>query len=534
MKTDPHLLSRRQFLRQAACAGLGVTGMVNTMASLKLTAAALQTQSLSDYRAMVCIYLSGGNDSNNMLIPAGNAGSDPLRADYEAGRGAVSLAADTLHTLTIPASTGAFKKHHGGSIPPMGLHASMGEMAQMFNDGELAVVCNVGTMVYPFTNRADYRDEIVPSPPSLFSHSDQTLQWQTSLPDQPFQTGWGGRLADLLHTAYNSNGSNVSMSVSMDGINSWQRSSSPETALFSMGSSGIRPFSGYHKNGEALYYHGYEEGGSFRNPIYKNSRAGSRLQAFEQLIKLTSANLLEDAYAATVVSTREVEEVMASAEALANNNGIDYETIFTDATTSLGDQLKAVSRLISGRSALGNNRQVFFVNVGGYDTHQAILDSHADLMQELSRSLKAFRDALVASNDWDNVVAFTASDFSRTFTANGTDDDAGTDHAWGGHAVVMGGGVAGGDLYGHFPPLKLGDHAESFDAHTSRGRWIPTTSVDQYSAVMAKWMGADSSGMETIFPNLSRFDDPWTSSNANLNFLPESVNRRRLIVPGLR
>lgn len=533
MNRDPHLMSRRQFLRQAACASLGVTGMVNTMASLKLTAASLQTQSLTDYKALVCIYQGGGNDSNNLLIPAGNAGSDPLRADYEAGRGEVALESDTLHALTIPETTSAFKKHHGSSVPPMGVHPSTPELATMFNAGELAFVCNVGTLVYPFANRDEYRDEIVPSPPSLFSHSDQALQWQTSLPDQPFQTGWGGRMADMLHTAYNSGNSNVSMSISMNGINSFQRSSSPETALFAMSSSGMRPFSGYH-SGQDLYVRAYEEGGTFQNPIYKNSREGSRLKAFEQLIKLTSENLLEDNYAAAVVSTRAVEEVMASADVLANNNGIDYDTIFTDAATSLGDQLKSVARLIAGRSALGNNRQLFFVQVGGYDTHQAILESHAELMQELSQSLKAFRDALVASGDWDKVVAFTASDFSRTFTANGTDNDAGTDHAWGGHAIVMGGSVAGGNLYGHFPPLKLGDHAESFDAHTSRGRWIPTTAVDQYSAVMAKWMGADSNGMETIFPNLSRFDDPWTSSNANLNFIPENNSIRHMLLSGIR
>ena len=505
--------------------------MVNTMAALKLTSASLQTRAFNDYRALVCIYLGGGNDSNNMLIPAGDAASDTLRADYEAGRGAVSIASADLHALSVPATTNVFKKHFGNSTFPMGIHPSMPEIAQMFNANELAVVCNVGTMVYPFANRGDYIDEVVPRPPSLFSHSDQTLQWQTSLPDQPFTTGWGGRLADLLHTAYNSNGSNVSMSISMNGINSWQRSSSPETALFSMGSSGIRPFSGYH-SGSELYNKAYEEGGTFQNPIYKDTREGSRLKAFETLIKLTSENLLENEYAAKVVSTREVEEVVAAAETLASNNGVDYDTIFTDATTSLGDQLKSVARLIAGRSALGNNRQVFFVQVGGYDTHKAILSSHAELMQELSSSIKAFRDALVANGDWDNVVTFTASDFSRTFTANGTDNDAGTDHAWGGHVMVMGGPVNGGDLYGHFPPLKLGSHAESIDAHTSRGRWIPTTAVDQYSAVMSKWMGVDSNGMETIFPNLARFDDPWTSSNANLAFLPDT-SRRRLLLPGI-
>ena len=195
---------------------------------------------------------------------------------------------------------------------------------------------------------------------------------------------------------------------------------------------------------------------------------------------------------------------------------MNFDTIFASAATSLGDQLKMIAKLIAGRSALGNNRQIFFCQVSGYDTHQVQLSSHASLMTELSNALKAFYDTTVALGVDGAVTTFTMSDFNRTFTPNGTDTTGGSDHAWGGHAIAMGGSVFGKKLYGAFPSLKLGTNN---DTDKNRGRWIPTTSVDQYSAVLAKWFGVDSNSMSAIFPNLPRFDDPLTSSTANLNFM---------------
>ena len=219
-----------------------------------------------------------------------------------------------------------------------------------------------------------------------------------------------------------------------------------------------------------------------------------------------------------MAGAREYEDTIGQAISAADTTGIDFETIFADADTSLGGQLEMVAKLIAGRSALGNRRQIFFVSVSGYDLHQNHLGSHGELISELSKSLMAFRNALVSAGDWDKVVAFTAADFSRTVTPNSADSNPGTDHAWAGHAMVMGGPIKGGDLYGHFPSLKLDDHANSIDV-SGRGRWLPSIAVDQYSSVMAKWFGVDSNSMETIFPNLPRFNDPYTTAEPNLKFI---------------
>lgn len=518
-------MTRRTFMRQAACAALGATAMVNTLASLRLTSAAIaQGSNLNDYKALVCIFLNGGNDSNNLIVPAGAAASNPVRADYEAGRDVLALGSDTLHGLTAPATADAFKKYYGGTASPLGVHPNAQGIAELFNAGDLAFVCNVGTLAYPIPSRLDLLEERVPLPRDLFSHSDQQMQWQTSVPDELSNTGWGGRVADLLNAGYNGDSSRVSMSISLAGANAFQRGLNPETNAFGIGSSGVVPLSGFGSPTDP-YGKAYHPGSTFDAPDYQDRREGHRLKALETLVKLTNENLLEDAYATKIVGARGVSESVNAAIAAAAATGVDFDQLFArsveeeEYSSALVDQLKMVAQLIVGRSALGNSRQIFFVNVGGYDIHRSHLGSHALLMNELSTGLMAFRNALVAAGDWDKVVAFTASDFSRTLTANGADADAGTDHAWGGHAMVMGGPVIGGNLYGHFPSLKTGDHPESIDARRGRGRWIPSTSVDQYSAVMAKWFGVDSNSMEAIFPNFNRFDDPFSVAAANLRFI---------------
>lgn len=523
MKTmDNHALSRRHFIRQAACASLGALSLVNTLAALRLTSAAMaQSTNLSDYKALVCIFLYGGNDANNLLIPAGDSATNPIRADYEAGRTGLSLS-NGLQSLNVPATTSAFKKYYNSGTSPMATHPNTPEIAQLFNAGELAFVCNVGSLSYPIPTREDYIQKRVPLPPNLYSHNSQQMQWQTSVPDNPLAVGWGGRLSDLLHSAYNADTSNVSMSISLDGVNTFQSSALPETAAFAMNNQGVNPINGFHSGGVAYpgnYNNAYEEGATFANPQYKDTLLGHRLRAMDRLMTLTSENLLEEEYIHRIASARELEDTVGASLSIAQGNGIDYDTTFTDAQTSLGDQLKMVAQLIAGRSALGNQRQIFLVGVGGYDLHQNHLPSHHELLGELSRSMMAFRNAMIEADDWDKVVAFTATDFARTFTVNSPDGNVGTDHAWGNHAMVMGGPVKGGDLYGHFPSLKLGDQSGSIDAHSGRGRWIPSVSVDQYGAVMAKWFGVDSNSMETIFPNLPRFNDPFTAAEPNLGFI---------------
>ncbi len=506
-------LTRREFIRQSACAALEVTSVVNTMAFLRLTNAAVTSQNIfaNDYKAMVCIFLAGGNDSNNLLIPIGDPASNPIRADYETGRANMALSEeDGIHTLNVPGSTKAFQKYYESGSSPLGTHPSTPEIAQLFNQGDLSFVCNIGSLLYPITTRDEYVNETVPVPPRLFAHDAQQMQWQTSIADAPGAVGWGGRMADLLHAGYNGNDSNVSMSLSLSGINTFQKGMNPETAAFPISADGARSLSGFGDN----YQSAYEAGSTFDAPIYKTNSSGKRLKMVETLMKLTNDNLLENEYAQRLVSARSVESVLGAS--LAESSGIDFDTIFNQAQNPLGDDLKMIAKLIAGRSSLGNRRQIFFVEVGGYDTHRDQINAHTELMTELSTALEAFRNALVEVNEWSNVVTFTASDFARTLSPNNT----GTDHAWAGHQMVMGGPVSGGQIFGHFPSLKLGDSPGSMDADRNRGRWIPSVSVDQYASVIAKWFGVGSNEMETIFPNLSRFNDPFTSAEPNLEFLP--------------
>ncbi|BCU76834.1 DUF1501 domain-containing protein [Luteolibacter sp. LG18] len=514
------LRTRRDFIRQSACASLGVTGLVNALAQMRLmTAAMAQGTGGTGYKALVCLFLNGGHDSNNLLVPAGDPASDSVRSDYETGRGVLALPRATLQPLSVPATTKAFTKYYGSALPPMGLHPNLADLATLFNDDKLAVLCNVGTLAYPVASRTAYSSGQVPLPTQLYSHSDQQTQWQSSVSDKPFTSGWGGRAADLLNASYNATNSKVSMSVSLAGINSFQVGTSGQVTQYVVQSTGTVPLSGFSSVSDTTDNDPYD--GAINASGYRLDRdQGRRLKAFEDIMRLTHANLHEEEYNRVVARARATEGTIGAALTAAAASGVNFDTMFTNATTSLGQQLKMIAKLIAGRTALGNDRQIFFCQVGGYDTHQTLLASHGNLMSELNNSLKAFHDTLVALGVWDNVVTFTASDFNRTFTANNTDSTkAGSDHAWGGHALVMGGAVHGGDLYGHFPSLKTGTATGSIDAGSTRGRWIPSTSVDQYSSVLASWMGAGSSELAAIFPNLGRFDDPFAVSSANLAFL---------------
>ncbi|BDS05118.1 hypothetical protein NT6N_01580 [Oceaniferula spumae] len=516
------LHSRRDFLRQSACASLGVTGLVNALAQMRLITASMAAGDAGgDYKAIVCLFLAGGNDANNMLLPMGDPTSEEARADYEAARGVLALDRNTLHALNIPTEapatpTKAFEKHYGPSFQSLGVHPDAQPLADLFNAGDLAFIANVGTLAYPVPTRADYINRTVPVPEQLFSHSNQQTQWQSSISDKPFTSGWGGRVAELLNASYNS-GSNVSMSISLAGINSFQVGTAGGVSQYVVNPSGTVSLEGYGTN----YANAYNTPGD-PSSGYKDSNTARRLKAYEDIMKLTHENLLEDQYNKIVQRARETEGAVGVALSAAAATGVDFETHFANAPTKLGDQLKMVSKLIAGCSPLGNNRQIFFVQVGGYDTHQSMLSDHSELMDELSQALLSFRNTLSDTllDAFNDVVTFTASDFARTLTPNGENAATdGSDHAWGSHAIVMGGPVHGGDIYGHYPPLKTGDTPGSIDSHSSRGRLIPDTSVDQYSAVLANWFGADANSLEAMFPNLPRFDDPLTSSTANMAFL---------------
>jgi uncharacterized protein (DUF1501 family) len=491
-------LTRRAFIRQSSCAALGITGLVNTLAHLTLTRAAL-AQSLpgDDYKALVILFLYGGNDSNNMLIPRMG---HPAYADYKANRGVLGIldSNDPAYVTGNPASIALAADGAG-----YGVHPSMQAVADLFNDGQLAFVTNVGTLAFPMT-RNEYMGGKVTLPRQLFSHSDQQIEWQSSVADKPFQSGWGGRVADLL-MQQGMAGDKVSLSITVSGINSLQVGSN--VVQYSVGSGGAVSLQGFGTN----YTGARNADGS-----YNTSPAGRRLKAFDEITAYTHEHLLEDGYNEVVRRARSSEAIVGNAFLAAAQSGVDLDAIFSGATTSLGTQLKTIAKLIAGRSAMDNRRQIFFCSVGGYDTHSGQMAAQANLMRELANSLKAFSNAVTALGVNDRVMTLSHSDFTRTFTPNDVNSaTAGSDHGWGGHHIVMGGPVNGGKIYGHFPSLKVGMDQ---DAGTNRGRWIPTTSVDQYAAVGARWLGVEDSALSAIFPNLHRFDDPFGAS-ANLGFV---------------
>ncbi len=443
MSEIPNPITRRQFIRQAACAALGTTAITSTIFDLRLINAAAAQGNFSDYKALVCVFLYGGNDSNNLLVPRN--GQD--YADYAAIRQNLALAQNTLLPINPVVTDGR----------QYGLHPSCPELQTLFESQKMAILANVGTLVGPVT-RAQYLAGSAAVPPQLFSHNVQQVQWQTSIPDQPAKTGWGGRCADLLHAV--NTGAQVSMCITLSGANTFEVGNIVQQ--YQVSTSGSLGLAGISSN---------------------------RLQQIKDIIALPHTNLFERNYAQiTDTAIRNNDLLSAALASVIDPTGFPV--------TSLGNQMKMIAKLIAARNALSMKRQIFFCSVGGYDTHGEQLNTQATLLTELSRSLKAFDDYMVVLGIPDSVTAFTASDFSRTFPGNGI----GSDHAWGGQQLIVGGAEQGQKLFGDYPMLAVNGPND-----TGQGRWIPTTAVDEYSATLAKWFGVSDANLNTIFPNLPRF-----------------------------
>jgi uncharacterized protein (DUF1501 family) len=466
--------TRRRFIGQS-CAAVGFTGMASALATLRATVAAADFPSgpseparagavPSDYKALVCIFLSGGNDASNVIIPR-----DSGYTAYQTARAALAIPQASLLPLTPRSSP-------DGRL--WGLHPSLAELHQLFGAGRVALLANVGTLVEP-TNRSQYNARSVRLPPQLFSHNDQQVQWQSSVPDQPFRTGWGGRVADLLDSL-NTN-SRASMSVTLNGFNNLQVG----TDVVQLA---VQPASNASPKGGPVV---------FNNTTGTNNAA--RYSAQKDLFKNTHPNLFASAFGSLTTDAIGTGEMLGSALASAGT----LTTTFPN--TILGNQLKAIAYLISVASTLNLRRQVFFARIGGWDTHadqvetNTVIGAHADLLQQVSQAMNAFYDATTELGCADKVTTFTASDFGRTFSSNGD----GTDHGWGSHHIVMGGAVNGGDIYGRMPILTINGPDD-----TTQGRWIPSTSVDEYSATLARWFGVSATNLSVAFPNIGRFANP--------------------------
>lgn len=443
-------LGRRQFIR-SCCAAVGSTGLLSAMAQLRLMGAVAGDGAGDDYKALVCLFLNGGNDANNLIVPYDTSGY----ANYAAARTTLALPHDLLLPIT-PLTT------DGRSY---GLHGSLASLQGMFTAGQVAFLANVGTLVVP-TTRAQYEAQSVPLPPQLFSHNDQQVQWQSSVPDQPFSSGWGGRLADLTH-AFNEN-STLSMSISLDGQNSFQVGNS--VSQFAVNRTGVVNLSG------------------------TNTTAGQvRLETLKSVLGQENDNLFQTAFGGLTGSAIDTSALLG--EALENANPLT--TPFPEGR--LGEQLSMIAQLINVAPQFGLKRQVFFARLGGWDLHDTQIDAHALLLEEISQGMAAFYDATVELGCENNVTTFTASDFGRTFNTNGD----GSDHGWGSHHMIMGGTVRGGDIYGTMPVLEINGPDD-----TGRGRWIPTTSVDEYAATLARWFGVSESDLPMVLPNIGRFAQP--------------------------
>ena len=455
-------LSRRGFLRTTCCtAAAGVAaasfsrlGLVNALA-----------QTTQDYKALVCIFLFGGNDANNLIVPLGSSDY----ANYASIRAGLALPQGQL----LPVSPKSLSE-------PYGFHPQLAEMQSLFDGGQLALLANAGTLVQP-TTRAQYLQGQATGPVNLFSHADQQQQMQTATLNTFADVGWGGRLADKIESIY---GGNFPVMISLAGSN-----------VFA----------------EGLVVRCIESSGNPTAPLsgfYGSNEDNVRLAALQSLLTFdTGLSLIQ---AASTTTTNAMQDGKTLAAALAQ--GTELNTQFPK--SSLGGQLQQVAQIIQVRSALGLPRQIFFVSSGGFDTHSDQLVQQTSLYQDLSQSMNAFYQATVEIGVEPQVTTFTLSDFGRTFQPDST---SGTDHAWGSHHLMMGGAIAGGDFYGTFPTQVLGGP----DDATNQGRWIPTTSLDQYGATLAQWFGVQPADLPSIFPNLPNFQ------NQTLNFVGAAQTAKR-------
>jgi uncharacterized protein (DUF1501 family) len=440
-----------------ACCSAATASLVAGMSKFGLVSAL--AQGTADYKALVCIFLFGGNDGNNMIVPIDTQGY----ANYQSIRANLALAQSSLLPLQI------------GGQANLGFHASLPELQALFNTNKsLAILANVGTLVLP-TTRADYQ-KFQNLPHHLFSHSDQQDQWQTTQLKGMPNAGWAGKVADKIAPAFNS-GALFPPILSVAG-----------NPIFTTGNV-TRPFT--MSPGSTPGAQGFDG----------SAASQARFLATQQLLTFdTGISLVQ---AASTVTGQSIQQGVVLANALKNIPAI--QTVFP-ANNGLASQLKQVAQVIAARSALNIKRQIFFCSIGGFDTHSDQVGTQANLLKALSQAMSAFYQSTVELGVANSVSTFTLSEFSRTFQPG---SNAGTDHAWGGHQLVMGGAVKGNAIYGTLPALVLGGP----DDTGSNGRWIPTTSVDQFAATLATWFGVANADLPSIFPNLVNFP------TSNLGFL---------------
>jgi uncharacterized protein (DUF1501 family) len=480
---QPDLHSRRAFLKRSAQLALSGTALPLALNLAAMGEAAAFNATAGDYKALVCVFLYGGNDYGNTVVPFDNDSYDLYSAirGGATGRAAGGIAlgqSALLPTLLTPS---------GATLDSMGvprqfaLNPGMTALANLFNSGQAAVQLNVGPLVKPLT-RAQYNSSdrvLYPRPPQLFSHNDQQSIWQSSSPEGS-TVGWGGNMADL--------------ALSLNTAATFTCMSVTGNAVFLSGDTALQ----YQvSTGGAIKINSAVAGAS----VYGSTAVGA---AMNSLLKQSRAHVLENEY--NKVSTRALAAEGLVTSALLQSPPATTFTAF--APDSLAQQLKMVARLIKGRSALGARRQVFLVSQGGFDLHDNLIRDHGGLLTKVSDAMTAFYNATAEMGIANQVTAFTASDFGRTLASNGD----GSDHGWGSHHFVVGGAVKGQQFYGTAPPISVADTKDTSGVylpqnqwHVGQGRLLPSTSVDQYAATLAKWFGVDPSEMAGVLPKIVNF-----------------------------
>lgn len=501
--------TRREFIKKSGGCALGMVSLATSMQHLgSLTAMAQKvidsSEGGADYKALVCIFLSGGNDGNNLVIPNHSDTSVSNWDAYNTLRGALAFTRTALDptNVIVPNINNLTYALHPSLSTPAGINPGIWPL---YAQGKLAVVCNVGTLAWPMT-KAEFQAGTVQRPYQLFSHSDQIAQAQTSISSTQAFTGWGGRLADKLNGSSNPSGL-IPMVTSIAGAQ-----------LFTAGQMTLPMAIGTANNTGTNNLITILDPLGFTPTSATNT---ARLNAFNALRGVD----LGSNYVAAASHVTEL--AIQAGQALHSSQDVTV----TFPNTTLGRQLKQVARLIKSKDSLNINRQVFYVQTGSFDTHTGqgggtTAGTQVNLLTEVSQAMRAFWDELGVQGVQNNVTAFTLSDFCRTLQSSGTGAALGSDHAWGNHMLVMGGAVNGGNFYGSrrrdgsgdlYPTLGFGGGSpDDIDSGSNpRGRWLPTTSVEQYSVRLARWFGLAPADEAAVFPNLSRFND----TNAVLNFM---------------
>lgn len=449
-----HHYTRRKFLGSIPCLALGSTTLYSSLINMKAMNTIIGSTSIADgdYKALVCILLAGGNDSYNMVIPRGNT----EYGEYAMARSNQAIAQEDILPINPITTDGR----------QFGLNPSMTGLQNLFEQEKVAFVNNVGTLVEPVSMET-INNGSANLPLSLLSHVDQVAHWQTAFPQGGSTTGWGGRMADILQSMNNNSG--VSMNISLGGNN-----------LFHNGDN-VTTYAINNDGGVAIV--GWNDQVPFLNLMTED---------ITDMMNKEYEDVFKSAYNGILKRSVDSNETFNAAI----DNTPEILTPFPN--SNLGRDLGMVARSIAAREELGAKRQIYFVQIGGFDNHDELLNNHGNLMQTLDTAMTQFYAATEELGVSDCVTTFTISDFARTLTSNGN----GTDHAWGGNAIVMGGAVKGKEFYGEYPVLSLNS-----DLMLDGGIIIPTTSADSYFAELALWFGISENDLSLILPNIGNFDN---------------------------